>query len=187
MGFFDTEDGVNEYLEMAKGHDGRDLIERLPEYLLTGSSVLELGMGPGADLELLAEHYRVIGSDSSSLFLERYREKNPEADLLLLDAVTLETDRVFDCIFSNKVLHHLQREDLERSVPRQAEVLHEGGLLAHAFWHGAKVEDMGDLHFQFYLESEIEEIFSDHFDVVVMERYEELEPGDSIFAVFRKR
>ena len=187
MGFFDTEEGVNEYLEMAKGHDGRELIEKLSDYLAPGSTVLELGMGPGKDLELLSKRYDVTGSDNSNLFIDIYRKTKPEADLMLLDAATLATDRRFDCIFSNKVLHHLQRDDLERSAPRQAEVLEEGGLLAHGFWFGSKVEEHGGLHFQFYVESDIEEIFGEHFDVVLIERYEELDPGDSIFVVLKKK
>ena len=187
MGFFDTEEGVQEYLEMAKGHDGRELVEKLSDHLAPGSTVLELGMGPGIDLELLAKRYEVTGSDNSNLFVEIYRKVNPEADLLLLDAVTLETERRFDCIYSNKVLQHLERVDLERSVPRQAEVLEDYGLLAHSLWYGNKVEDHGGLHFQFYEESDLEEIFGGLFDVVFMERYEEMEPGDSIFVVLRKR
>ena len=137
MGFFDTEKGVEEYLEMAKGHDGRELIEKLSEYLPANSTVLELGIGPGTDLELLSKRYEVTGSDNSNLFLERYRKVNPEADLILLDAVTLETDRRFDCIFSNKVLQHLQREELEESIPRQAEVLNE--MAKDDFWSVALV------------------------------------------------
>ena len=187
MGFFDTEEGVSEYLEMAKGHDGRELIEKLSDYLPADSTILELGMGPGTDLEILSKRYEVTGSDNSNLFIERYRKANPEADLMLLDAVTLETDRRFDCLFSNKVLQHLKREDLEKSVPRQAELLEDGGLLAHAIWYGDKIEEHGGLHFQFYEESDIAEVFGGHFDIVLMERYEEMEPGDSIFMVLRKR
>ena len=187
MGFFDTEKGVSEYLEMAKGHDGRELIEKLSDYLPVNSTVLELGMGPGTDLELLSKRYEVTGSDNSNLFIEAYRRAKPGAEILLLDAVTLETDRRFDCLFSNKVLHHLQRVDLERSIPRQAELLDEGGLVAHAFWYGSKIEEHGGLHFQYYEESDLQELFGEYFDVVLMERYEELDPGDSIFAVLRKK
>ena len=186
MGSFDTEEGVSEYLEMAKGHDGRELIEKLSEYLPADSTILELGMGPGTDLEILSKRYEVTGSDNSNLFIDRYRKANPEADLMLLDAVTLETDRRFDCLFSNKVLQHLQRADLEVSIPRQAELLEDGGLLAHAFWYGSKIEEHGGLHFQYYEESDLQEMFGEHFDVVLVERYEELDPGDSIFIVLKK-
>ena len=187
MGYFDTEEGVNQYFEMAKGHDGRDLIEKLPEYLPAGSSVLELGMGPGSDLELLSKHYRVTGSDSSRLFVDRYQKMNAAADVVVLDAVSHDIERSLDCLFSNKDLHHLQREDLERSVPSQAEIRHDEGVLSHSFWPGDKFESISGLHFQFYLETGLEEIFKSHFDVVLMERYEEMEPGDSIFLVARKR
>ena len=46
-------------------------------------------------LALLAEHYIVTGSDRALPFLGRYRRLRPDADLLQLDAVTLETDRRF--------------------------------------------------------------------------------------------
>lgn len=186
MGYFETPEGVAEYLEMTEGQDGRELVAKLFDFLPRESTVLELGMGPGADLDLLAKRYRVTGSDTSTLFLERYLESHPGADVLELDAITLETDRSFDCLYSNKVLHHLLREDLERSVPRQAAILEEGGLLAHAFWYGSKIENHGGLHFQYYEEKDIREIFDGLFEVVLMERYEELEEGDSIFVILRK-
>ena len=53
MGFFETEEGVNEYIKMAEGYDGKDLIKVFENYLPKGSTVLELGMGPGKDLDML--------------------------------------------------------------------------------------------------------------------------------------
>lgn len=49
-------------------------------------------MGAGKDLDLLSRSYRVIGSDNAQTFLDIYRQKNPHADLLLLVAVSIETD-----------------------------------------------------------------------------------------------
>lgn len=112
MGFYDDEETALQYVAMADGYDGRDLIEVLRSQLPDGSSVLEVGMGPGVDLGILENYFRVAGSDTSQFFLDRYRESHPDSDLLLLDAVTLETQRSFDCIYSNKVLHHLTDEQL---------------------------------------------------------------------------
>ena len=42
---------------MAEGFDGRELIEILKKYLSKGSTVLELGMGPGKDLDILNKNY----------------------------------------------------------------------------------------------------------------------------------
>ncbi len=68
MGFYDTEGGVKEYVEMAEGYDGAELVEVLKKHLPEGSTVLELGMGPGKDLALISRSYTVTGSDSSAAF-----------------------------------------------------------------------------------------------------------------------
>ena len=112
MGFFDTEKGVEKYITMAEGYDGVELIKILQKYLSKDSTVLELGMGPGKDLDILKESYTVTGSDNSQIFLDKYKENHQDADVLLLDAVNIPTNRKFDCIYSNKVLHHLSKEDL---------------------------------------------------------------------------
>jgi len=100
----------------------------LREYLPDGTSILELGMGPGVDLDILSEVYQASGSDLSPLFLDRYSVRHPGTDLLLLDAINIETDRTFDAIYSNKVLHYLSKSKLVESLLRQHEMLNPGGL-----------------------------------------------------------
>lgn len=185
MSFYDTEEGVSEYLEMAFGHDGRELIAVLDDHLPADAAVLELGMGPGKDLDLLAERYAVTGSDSSALFLERYRATHPEADLLRLDAVTLETERRFDAIFSNKVLHHLDDDELAKSIARQAAILRPGGWVMHSFWYGDKVEEHAGMRFHYREEALLTETFETIFEPVRLERYSELDNGDSVFLLAR--
>ncbi len=129
MGFYDDEDNVETYVKMAEGYDGRELVAALRQHLPPGATVLELGMGPGKDLALLAEAFTATGSDRSEIFLRRYRRDHPDADLLLLDAVTLETERCFDAIYSNKVLHHLSVDELRKSLHRQVARLNADGLL----------------------------------------------------------
>ncbi len=68
MGYFDSEENVDAYIAMADGYDGAELIALFARYLPEGSSVLELGMGPGKDLDLLRPSYRVTGSDTSRVF-----------------------------------------------------------------------------------------------------------------------
>ena len=125
-------------MEMAEGYDGAELVEVLKKHLPEGSTVLELGMGPGKDLALISRSYTVTGSDSSAAFLDLYRRKNSQADLLVLDARTMATDRKFDCIYSNKVLHHLTKDELTTSLQKQREALNTDGLLMHSFWYGTK-------------------------------------------------
>jgi trans-aconitate methyltransferase len=114
--FYHSKKHVMEYINMAEGYDGKELIEILKKYLPEKSTVLELGMGPGKDLDILKNDFDVTGSDNSDIFLDMYREKHPNADLIHLDAETLITNRKFDCIYSNKVLHHLSTKKLKQSI-----------------------------------------------------------------------
>ncbi|MDH3339899.1 MAG: class I SAM-dependent methyltransferase [Nitrosopumilus sp.] len=187
MGFFDTEQGVEQYIKMAEGYDGAELIKILQEYLPENSTVLELGIGPGKDLEILKKIYTVTGSDKSQVFLDKYKEKYQDSDLLLLDAVMIQTNRKFDCIYSNKVLHHLTKEDLKKSLQRQKYVLNSRGIAFHSFWKGSKVEKMKDLLFTYYEIEDLRKMAESDFEILVIKTYTEMEKDDSIYTVLRKR
>ena len=88
MSYFDDEKNVFEYIKMAEAYDGKELIAVLQTHLKRGAKVLELGMGPGKDLDILNRSYKATGSDNSQVFLDIYRKKNKSANLLLLDAKT---------------------------------------------------------------------------------------------------
>lgn len=185
MGFYDHEDTVETYIQMAEGYDGRLLVAVLKQQLPAGSTVLELGMGPGKDLPLLEDHFSVTGSDVSAIFLQRYRKNHPAADLLLLDAVTLETERHFDAIYSNKVLHHLTANELQESFQRQAELLNPNGLLLHTFWYGTGMEKHQGLRFSYYTEASLRAVVGPAFDIIAAVRYAEIEDGDSLYLLLR--
>jgi SAM-dependent methyltransferase len=186
LDYFLNEKNVNDYIKIADGYDGRSLIEILKNFLPAGASVLELGMGPGKDLDILSKSYKVTGSDYSPVFLDLYREKNKNADLLLLNAVTLETNRTFDCIYSNKVLMHLTREELARSFKRQKEILNDNGILLHSFWKGSKEEAYDGLRFIYYSEDELLEFVKD-FELLEIATYKEISKNDSIYIVLKKK
>lgn len=101
-GYFDDAKNVEAYIKMAEGYDGRELIEILKTHLDSGAKVLELGMGPGKDYTLLGEHYQATGSDNSAIFVERYRQQDAQADVVVLDAVTMAIERKFDGIYGDK-------------------------------------------------------------------------------------
>lgn len=185
MGFYDHQHNVEEYIKMAKGVDGRELIAILKSFLPNAATVLELGMGPGKDFELLSQSFRVTGSDNSKVFLERYRRTNPEADLVLLDAVTMDIDRRFDCIYSNKVLHHLTKAELKESLENQLKILNPGGLLFHSLWYGDQEEEFSGLRFVYYTEASFSELVGSDYELVKAARYGETELDDSIYFVLR--
>ena len=187
MTYYNDPENAEAYVKIADGYDGAELIEQLRKHLPDGASVLELGMGPGTDFELLSAHYTVTGSDYAQPFIDRYQKIDPAADLLQLDAITLDTDRRFDAIYSNKVLYHLTRDELRRSMLRQHELLNEGGLAAHAFWTGEGEESNHGLQFTYYDEASLQEQIGENFEVVLTMRYAEMEADDSLFVIWRKR
>ena len=186
MGYFDDRKNVETYIQMAEGYDGASIISVLESHLPAGSRVLELGMGPGKDLDLLSRTYVVTGSDSSPIFLELHRRNHPGADLLELDAATIDTDRIFDCVYSNKVLQHLSTTDLRRSLARQEDVLAAGGLAMHTLWYGEGEEVYDGLRTVYYKEDTIHSVVGNGFEVVDITRYGEIEDNDSMYVLLRK-
>ena len=166
VGHYDTKEGAEEYIKHSEKWDGKQLIKILIRHLPESSTLLELGIGPGRDLDVLSKAYSVTGSDKSQVFLDRYRQKNKDIELLKLDAVTIPTERKFDCIYSNKVLQHLTKEDLKKSLQRQKEVLNPNGIAFHAVWKGDKI--------------------GDDFDILDIQTFTEIEKDDSIYFILSK-
>ena len=187
MGYFDTEKNVQEYIKMAKGYDGQVLLNKLKTYLPEGSTILELGMGPGKDLDILMKYYQATGSDNSKIFLDLYKKSNKIADLLHLDAVTLNTKSRFQCIYSNKVLHHLTKKELRISLKSQSEVLKKKGIVLHSFWEGNKMEKCHGLLFVYYSLGQLVKLFNEHFDILEIGLYKEMKKEDSIYVIARKK
>jgi trans-aconitate methyltransferase len=187
MTHYDSEEQVSQYVKAAQGYDGRALIEALKEHLQKEAVVLELGMGPGKDLEILQENFQVVGSDYSQAFLDRYRRINPNAKLLQLDAVKIDTPQHFDAIYSNKVMHLLSQEELSTSLQRQFEVLNPEGILLHSFWYGDGIEQYGDMRVTLYTEATLSALVGEQFEVIALERYREMEDDDSLYVILKKR
>ncbi len=185
MSYYDDKKNVEQYIEMADGYDGAMLIDILRQNLVDDASVLELGMGPGKDYLLLSQHFKVTGSDSSSVFVERFLASHPKADVIQLDAVTMKTERQFDAIYSNKVLYHLTRDELAQSLQAQKSVLKPGGVALHSFWHGEGDEEMHGLHFSYYTDEQLREIVQPQYEIVKIARYTEMETDDSLYIVLK--
>lgn len=184
---YDTPEGVEAYAAMAEGFDGRTHIDRLNELLAPGSAVLELGMGPGVDLDMLAKTFSVVGSDLSRAFLDRYASRRPKAELLLLDAVTIDTTRRFDGIYSNKALHHLTAGELTRSLERQAQMLRPEGVLLHGLWAGNETETHDGLLSQQYTEETLAAAVPPSLSILECTPYQEMSVDDSIRVVLHLR
>ena len=132
--YYKTKESVKEYIELAKEVNSSEIILKMKLFLPQGSSVLELGSGPGTDWEILSQDFNVTGSDFSDEFLQHLTSRYSNGNFLNLDAVSLETDQKFDAIYANKVLHHLSDQELISSISNQVKVLNENGLVCFTFW-----------------------------------------------------
>ncbi len=185
--FYNSRKNVEDYIRMAKPYNGKELIHKLKKHLKPGSEILELGTGPGKDMDILLKNYAVTGSDLSPVFLEIYRKRKPEANLMVLDAHRLDIAESFDCIYSNKVLHHLSKTELRESLRKQVKILNPGGLVMHSFWEGGREDILSGLRFVYYRLEDLKDIFSRYFDLIAIEAYEEELPGDSVWVLGRRK
>ena len=187
MDFYQKRENVDRYREMVKDYDPTPIISMVRDVLPEGSTLLELGMGTGADLLALSKHYQVTGSDCSPIFLEDFRKDHPEVSTFQLDAADFSLDRKFDCIYSNKVLHHLSVADFQRSLKVQSEHLQPNGIVFMTLWYGEGEEWYEDnMRAQYYREADIERQIPDDLIVQKMIRYMEMEEDDSLLVVLRK-
>jgi cyclopropane fatty-acyl-phospholipid synthase-like methyltransferase len=185
--YYEDAANVETYSKFTPAHDGALLVDALGAWLPEGSSVLELGMGPGKDYKLLSQRYKVTGSDFSTAFLGRYRALDPAAELLQLDARTLATERHFDAIFSNKVLIHFSPEDLQKSFMRQHEVLNDDGVIMHSFWNGEGQKEFGGLTLVYHNERDLTSMLEGSYDILALEQHAKMAEGDSVYVVARKK
>ncbi len=186
MGFYDNSENVDKYIEMCRDYDGSVIYQELKKFLKEGSSILELGSGPGLDIPVLSSHYQVTGSDLSEEFISRLKNIYQNIPFLKIDAKNINVKDRFDCIYSNKVLHHLTRENLLLSLLNQSKVLSADGIIAHSFWTGEEDQEMEGLLFTYYRNEEITDIISRSFKILSALSYREFEDSDSLFLIAQK-
>ena len=86
--FYKTKESVEQYVKSAEGFDGKVLIDKFTKHLTSKATVLEIGSGPGKDLEILSKNpdYKVIGSDNSEEFISYLQNKYSIGNFLKLEA-----------------------------------------------------------------------------------------------------
>lgn len=186
-GYYKTKESVEEYIKLAKDVSGKQLIEKFELVLPSKSDVLEIGSGPGTDWDILNNSYNTTGSDNSIEFLNHLRSEYPNEEFLEIDAITIETDKKFDGIYSNKVLHHLKNNELIDSAKRQSEILNDNGIICHSFWKGEGSEIFKGLFVNYHTKAKLEEYFQDFFDILSIDSYHEFEDDDSLLLIGKKK
>ena len=111
----------------------RELIgERVP----AARTLLDVACGTGRHLELLREHYDVVGIDLDAALLAIARERAPGVELHEADMTDFDLGRRFDvvtCLFSS-IGYVVDVERLHEAVAAMARHLEPGGLLVVEPW-----------------------------------------------------
>lgn len=96
------------------------------------STVLEIGCGTGLFSGKFYQRTgaKIIATDISPELLNVAKEKYPEVEFVLADAMQIQFDaNTFDVVFGSSVLHHLE---FERSLNQIFRVLKPGGRMVFA-------------------------------------------------------
>ncbi len=187
MDYFSKRENVDLYSNMIEGYNNSYVISQVKQILPEGSTLLELGMGTGLDLISLSLNYKVLGSDSSKLFVDDFKKKS-NLSVCVLDAKTVDISKKFDCIYSNKVLQHLSKEDFIISLQNQSAHLKKNGILFFTLWKGEPREEFefdGQLRFVYYDKKTIEKLIPDTLDILNIKYYQEFEDSDSMIIILK--
>ena len=95
-----------------------------------GARCLDLGCGNGTlTAELAASGLDVVGMDASPEMIDLARATHPELRFVLGDATSFSLDAPVDVVFSNSMLHWIDRELHPAALARVAAALVPGGQL----------------------------------------------------------
>lgn len=186
-GYYHTSKSVEEYISLAKDVNSSNIISKLKHVLPKGSTVLELGSGPGTDYELLTEDYVVTGSDYSLEFLKRLQNKYPTGNFIHFNAANFSLKTSYDALYANKVLQHLTNTELEYFIKKQVEILNEKGIVCLTFWSGDGEENFKGMFVNYHQKENLQALFSPYFNILSLETYKEFETDDSIVLIAQKK
>ena len=105
------------------GQDVLNLIE-----IENVKDVIDLGCGTGTLTKALAEkNFNVIGLDASEEMLEKARKNYPEIKFIQADATNFKIENKVDVVFSNAVLHWIEKSKQPSMMKCVYEALNDGG------------------------------------------------------------
>lgn len=113
------------------------------DYVIDGEKILDLGCGNGRFYEFFKnKNIDYIGVDNSEKLIELAKEKYPDANFQLANALNLSfPDNYFDKVYSVAILHHIPSEEFRLQVLKEIRrVLKQGGNLILTVWkfHSSK-------------------------------------------------
>ena len=123
-----------------------------------GSLVLDIGCGNGIPITrtLLSARHRVVGLDSSSAMLARFRQNCPQAAFAVRGIVQASpfVDGVFDAALAWGVMFHLTPEDAIQAIANVSRIVKSGAPFLFTSGDGdgreGKEDTMNGVTFRYY-------------------------------------
>jgi ubiquinone/menaquinone biosynthesis C-methylase UbiE len=113
-------------------------LKKFKDLVKDGEKILDLGCGNGRLLEILRDKkIEYIGVDSSRKLIEIAKEKHPNFQFLVADALSLPfLENSFDKVFSISVFHHIPSEELRLQFLKEIKrILKPKGILILTVWN----------------------------------------------------
>ena len=122
---------AEEYAKSQQSKVPKQEIAHFFELLRPGTKVLDAGCGSGRDTRIIKDKgFEVKGSDLSEGLLAVAKRTNPDIEFLTADIRKIPADDTsFDAIWSNAVLHHLQKGQMHDAIAEFNRLLVPGGIL----------------------------------------------------------
>jgi|GEM_PF-505066 len=158
------ESGADAYVEK---YLGESIAERYGDAFLAeldGDQLLDVGCGPGPDLETFAgRDYDATGLDLTPSFLRAARDRVPGAALARGDMRRLPFEaESFDGVWSSASLLHVPRADAVPTLREFRRVLRRDGVAFVSVKRGETPgSDPNGRHFEYYRERELRELLAD--------------------------
>lgn len=140
---------AEEYAKKIVDKDSKLVLEIFRKNVVEGATVLDAGSAAGRDTNILSQNgYKVTGIDLSIKLLEIANRTYPELHFESGDVRKLEFPvESFDAIWSLAVLHHLEKEDVQKALKEFYRVLKPNGAVMISVKSGQGTKKIRDKHF----------------------------------------
>lgn len=147
------------------------VIDKLTNLIPSGSKVLDISIGDGANSEYFIEKgFDVYGTDISTLAIETIKKQYP--DYTWIEHDTLDKlpfpDNYFNLVFARLALHYFEKNDIKRVLIDINRMLKSNGY----FYIMVKCSNTGELNTgkKLYTSDEWKEMISNTFNIIEIDQ-----------------
>jgi len=122
---------VDKYIELVDRKHPIKQAEKFLSLIKPGSSILDLGCGPGRDAKIFADKdYKVTGVDLAENMIKAAKNRVPNAEFKVMNINNLEfIDNSFDAIWSSMCFPHVPKDMVPDALTEAFRVLNNEGIM----------------------------------------------------------